>query len=295
MLLIDFSQVILSSIMINLKNEAKSSNPDGKSLIKHVFFSQLLSYKKMFKDSEVVLCCDDKNYWRRDYFPYYKGDRKEAREKSDLDWSFIFETIDELKQDIREYFPYKLIQVPKCEADDIIACVTKYHQENDLVQDGLFDNEPKPIVIISADGDYVQLQKYKNVKQWSPMQKKMVKPKVPLNEYIMEHIVKAGDDGIPNILSEDTAIVEHTRQKPVRREFLNKFIKDGINACENEEQRRNFVRNRTLVDFDYIPDNINKNIIDEYTSYNVKGSKNKIMTYLVKHKMKHLLENLGDF
>jgi hypothetical protein len=296
MLILDFSQIVLSSIMMNLKNEAKSSNPDGKGMIKHMFLNSLLSYKKMFKDSEVVIACDDKKYWRREYFPYYKGARKESREKSDLDWEFIFETVDELKADLRNNFPYKVIQVPKCEADDVIACLVRYHQENDLIQDGLFDSEPKPIVIISADGDFVQLQKYKNVKQWSPMQKKLVKSKVSLNEYIIDHVVR-GDagDGVPNILSPDECLVEHARQRPIRATFLNEFIKHGIDACEDEEQKRNFIRNRTLVDFDYIPDTIYNSIVEEYKQYEVKGSKTKMFNFFIKNKMKMLLDSVEQF
>jgi hypothetical protein len=250
----------------------------------------------MFKDSEVVIACDDKKYWRREYFPYYKGARKESREKSDLDWDFIFETVDELKADLRNNFPYKVIQVPKCEADDVIACLVRYHQENDLIQDGLFDSEPKPIVIISADGDFVQLQKYKNVKQWSPMQKKLVKSKVSLNEYIIDHVVR-GDagDGVPNILSPDECLVEHARQRPIRATFLNEFIKHGIDACEDEEQKRNFIRNRTLVDFDYIPDTIYNSIVEEYKQYEVKGSKTKMFNFFIKNKMKMLLDSVEQF
>lgn len=296
MIIIDYSQVILSAIIMNLKNEAKSSNPDGKGMIKHVFLSQLLSYKKMFKDKEIVIACDSSSYWRKDFFPHYKGQRKEAREKSDFDWDFIYATIGELREELKDNFPYKVIRTEKAEADDVIACLVKYLQTNELVQDGLFIDQPKSITIISADTDFNQLQKYKNVRQWSPMHKKFVKSSATLNEFMMEHIVK-GDSGdaIPNILSPDNSIVDHIRQKPVRVAMLEDFYKNGIDACKTEDEKRNFIRNRTLVDFDYIPEDINKNIIEQYTTYITTGGKNKIFNYLIKNNMRHLMESIQDF
>jgi hypothetical protein len=296
MIIMDFSQVILGSIMVNLKNEAKSDNPDGRNMIKHLFFSSLLSFKKKFKDKEMIIACDDRHYWRRDFFPHYKGHRKEGRDKSVHDWDFIFEVIEELKQDIRDNFPYKLIQVPGAEADDVIAVLCKYLQTNDLEKVGLFDDEPKPITIISADGDFVQLQKYKNVKQYSSMQKKMVVPKMSLQDFMIEHIVR-GDagDAIPNILSPDNAIVDHIRQTPIKQKLLDNFKISVIAGDIEGDMKRNYIRNKTLIDFDCIPDDIYNSVVKEYESYELKGNRTKILNYMMRNKMKHMMENLSDF
>jgi hypothetical protein len=300
MLIIDFSQVVIGSIVVHLKHEANSTNPDGKKLIKHLFLSQLLSYMKKFKDKEVLIACDSKNYWRRDFFPYYKGHRKEGREKSDLDWDFIQRELTAMKEDLIEYFPYKVIEVDGAEADDVIAVVTKHLQTNDLTTVGLFDNEPKPITIISADGDMVQLQKYKNVKQYNSIQKKMVTPKMSLDNFLIEHIVM-GDptDAIPNILSPDNSIVDHVRQKPIKKTYLS-YMQDNMRFLEfieglDKDTLRNYKRNRTLVDFDLIPDNIYNDIVNEYNNVKVNGNKNKIMNYMIKNQMKHLMDEIGSF
>ena len=296
MILVDFSQIILGSIITNLSNEAKSSNPAGKGMIKHMFFSTLLQYKKKFSDyGEIILCCDGKQYWRKDYFPHYKGKRKEQREKSPLDWDFIFATIDELKREIRENFRFKLIEVHSAEGDDVIAVLTKYFQTNELLSEGLFDDEPQPILLLSSDGDYVQLQKYKNVKQFSPMQRKFVVPKTSLKNYITEHIVKAGDDGIPNILSSDDCFMKGVRQTPIKKAYLDNFLIHGESACTTEMEKRNWKRNQTLIDFDYIPPELSSKIIDTYKTYEVKGTKTKVMNYFLANKMKVLFGELSHF
>lgn len=296
MLIVDYSQVVIGSIMVNLAKEAKSTDPGLRGMIKHLFLSSLLSYQKKFKDREVVIACDSKNYWRRDYFPYYKMNRKETRESSDLNWEMIFSTMDEMKTDLKENFRYKVIESPAAEADDVIACLVKYLQTHELIQDGVFCEEPKEITIISADTDFCQLQKYKNVKQYSQMQKKMVKPNTSLTEFINEHIVRGDSgDGIPNILSPDNCIVEHIRQSQVRKNVLERYLKVGIDACENEEQRRNYVRNQTLIDFDFIPQRIYDAIVKEYEEYIIKGNKNRILNFMMKNKMKLLIDSVGDF
>jgi hypothetical protein len=296
-ILVDFSQVILSSIIVNLRDQVKKPDENTKGLIKHMFFSILLSYKKQFKDyGEIVLACDGRKYWRKDYFPNYKGHRAKARDKDPMDWEYIFATIDELKTDIRENFKYKMIEIPAAEADDVIACIVKWLQENELVQEGLFDNEPQKIMIVSSDGDFVQLQKYSNVKQYSPMAKKQVKPKEPLKEYIMDHIVR-GDagDGVPNILSPDNSIVDSIRQKPITKKFFQEFLNRGFDACINDELKRNFKRNQTLVDFDYIPESVFKDVINSYTEYKISGNVNKILAYFIKNKMKLLMASATEY
>ena len=203
MILIDYSQVALSAIL-TFQRELKGTESEIKNLIRHVTLSTIKSYKKKYgKDyGQVVICCDGRKYWRREYFEYYKGMRKANREKSDLDWGLIFDTLSEMREDLSKYFPYKVLHIDRAEADDIIAVLTKYVQENELIQVGLVD-EAQKVLILSSDKDFKQLQLYPDVKQWSPMQKKYVTAsKKEINDYIIEHIVK-GDagDGVPIILS----------------------------------------------------------------------------------------------
>jgi hypothetical protein len=286
----------MSGIHVNLGLGARRDNPNAKGLIKHMILNSLLSYRQKYgkEYGELVLALDSRNYWRKDKFPFYKGNRKKDREKSGHDWEFIFEVINETKAELRENFPYKMIEIPAAEADDVIACITKYLQKNELTQQGLM-TEPQPILIISSDGDFVQLQKYRNVRQWAPQQKKFVKPSGTIPHFIIEHICTAGDDGIPNICSPDNSFVDGIRQKSFRKDRLPEFFAKGIDACKDDTERRNYQRNQMMIDFDFIPETIYNNIIAEYTSQKPVGNKMKIMNYFIKNKMKLLIEHAGSF
>lgn len=288
-ILIDFNQVCLASILSFQNDIKKGSEQEKKNLIRHVALSSIKSYKKKYgKDyGDVVIACDGRNYWRKDFFPNYKGMRKKHREESDLDWSFIFNTLSEIREDIKENFPWKVLHVDKCEADDIIAVMTESTQEF---------GQHEPVMIISSDKDFKQLQAYDNVKQFSPMLKKLVTiNKKELSAWIIEHVVKGDSgDGIPNILSPDNTLMDGIRQKPVTAKRLQEFIDNGFIACKSDEERRNWQRNINLVDFKHIPEYI-KNAITESAVEPPKGDKNAVMNYLIKNKCRLLLEDIEDF
>lgn len=296
MILVDYQQAAIAAVTVNIDTELSASE-QNKYLIKHLFFSMLLNYSRQFKKyGKIVICCDSrKGYWRKDYFPYYKGDRERAKEESAIDWKFVYSVLDELKEDLVENFRYPVIDVDKAEADDIIAVLCEWSQTNGLVSDGLFSDEPEDIVILSNDGDFYQLQKYKNVRQWAPRMKKFVTPKVPVSQYLIEHIVKAGDDGIPNILSPDNSIVDKIRQKSIYANYLANFVENGEAACKTDDERRNWKRNKTLIDFDCIPDWLRENIVKAYIEYEPRGSKTKVMSYFSKNRFRKLIESISEF
>jgi hypothetical protein len=297
LILIDYSQVALAAIL-TFQRELKGTESEVKNLIRHVTLSTIKSYKKKYgkEYGDVVICCDGRKYWRKEFFEYYKGMRKSNREKSDLDWGLIFDTLSEMRTDLATYFPYKVLHVDRAEADDIIAVMTKYVQDNELVQEGLVEESQK-VLILSSDKDFKQLQLYPNVKQWSPMQKKYITAtKQEIMDYKIEHIVK-GDagDGIPNILSKDDVFMIGERQKPMSAKRLQEFIATGWLACKNDDERRNWHRNQTLVDFYFIPDDVSKTIVDSYLNTKPTGDKMAIMNYLIEHKCRLLLDELEDF
>jgi hypothetical protein len=296
MILVDYSQVALSNIL-SFQRELKGTDSEVKNLIRHVTLSTLKSYKKKYgkEYGELVICCDGRKYWRREIFPHYKANRKKARDNSDLNWTLIFDTLTEMREDIAKHFPYKVIHIDRAEADDVIAVLAKHTQENELIQEGLIE-EPQKVLILSSDGDFIQLQKYKNVTQWSPMQKKQIKANAKeLHEKKITHIVKAGDDGIPNILSKDDVFVIGERQKPVSAKRLQEFLELGYDACKNDDERRNWHRNVKLIDFDHIPEDVSTEIIDTYVNNKPTGDKMSIMNYLIEKKCRLLLDELEDF
>ena len=289
MILLDYSQVCVAAILAFSHDLKKGNENEKKDLIRHVALNSIKSYKKKYgkEFGQMVIACDGRNYWRKEYFANYKGLRKKAREESDLDWKFIFETLNEIREDLKKYFAYKVIHVDRCEADDVIAVLTESTQEF-----GKFE----PVMIVSSDKDFKQLHAYDNVKQFSPMLKKqIVVNKKELKEWLTEHIVK-GDagDGIPNIMSKDDVFMLGERQKSVSSKRLEEFFKDGIDACRTDEERRNWQRNIRLVDFTYIPDDVKESIMQAF-EVPVQGNKNAIMNYLIKNRCRNLLNEVEEF
>ncbi len=298
MIILDYSQIALSNIL-PFQNDIKRQSPEEiKNLIRHTTLSTIKSYKKKYgkEYGEIVIACDGRNYWRKSIFPHYKAHRKANRDKSDLDWGFIFDTLGELRTDLINEFPYKVLLIDTAEADDIIAVLTEYTQEHLLVENGLFP-EPQKVLIVSSDKDFIQLQRNKNVRQWSPMQRKFVEgSQKDIQEYTIQHIVKGDSgDGIPNILSKDDVFVSGDRQKPFSAKRLPEFFEKGIEACKNDEEKRNYQRNQQLVNFDYIPEDLSKTIISSYENTKPNGDKNSVMNYLIKNQCRLLLDEIEDF
>lgn len=299
MIIVDYSQCAVAAVFA-FQRELKSGE-EPKNIIRHAILSTLKSYKKRYGSEygEIVIACDARNYWRKDVFPFYKCTRKEARDKSDLDWGMIFDIIAEIKADLIEHFPYKVISVDKAEGDDIVAVLTKWLQENQLTREGIIE-EPQPILIISSDKDFKQLQEFRNVRQWSPILKKFVSASFKeINEFRIEHIVK-GDigDAIPSILCPDDFYANrdiHGRAPPVSKKRLESFIENGIAECKTDQEVRNWHRNFQLVSFDAIPENISNAIIDAYINSKPNGDKMSVMNYLIKNKCRLLLNEIEEF
>ena len=298
MLILDYSQVAMSNIFM-FQNDLKKTNDNREeaiNIIRHTILTGIKFYKKKYgaKYGEVVLACDGKQVWRKDIFPYYKAGRKAVREKSELDWKLVFDTISQIRNDIAEHFPYKVVHMDHVEADDVIATLCKWTQTNGLIDHGLFE-ERQSVMIISSDGDFKQLHKYDNVSQYSPIQKKTVTCADPV-AYLAEHIAKAGDDGIPNVLSaDDTFVVEGARQNKMTKAKLERFITLGRDACEDDTQRRNWDRNNQLINLDMIPDAIQQKILDIYLGASPKGDKMSVYNYLMKHRCNLLLDEVEEF
>ena len=282
MVLVDMNQVTLSSLMVQIgQSKDLQVNPD---LVRHMVLNSIRTYRIKFVEDygELVLCYDSKHYWRKDVFPQYKSHRKKMRESSDFDWNTIFNTLNALKEELRENFPYKMLEVYGAEADDIIATICESQKEN--------------IMIVSGDKDFIQLQKYKNVKQWNPVQKKMLKDKNP-DLYLKEHIIK-GDrsDGIPNVLSDDNSFVDKIRQKPLTKKKIQSWVEhDFMDVAPNEEAKRNYHRNTTLVDLSKIPQDLKDKIKETYKTTPILGDRKNLINYFINNKLKELTNNLGDF
>lgn len=289
MIILDYSGIVMSAIHAFSADLKKGTQMEKEGLIRHVILSSIKAYKKKYgkKYGDIVIACDARTYWRRDFFGFYKAKRKAARDASDLDWDLIFKIKDEVEDALIKWFPYKVVKVDKAEADDVIAVLVKNTQEFGRYED---------VMIISSDGDFIQLQEYDNVEQYSPITRKMVKVnKKELREKVITHIVKGdGGDGVPNIMSKDNVFMIEERQKAVSKKRLEEFIAKGFDACQNDEERRNWHRNETLVNFKYIPEDIQTKIIEQFDNA-PKGDLNGVMNYLIKNRCRVLLNEVDEF
>ena len=269
---------------------SNASNVIDENMVRHMVLNSIRMYNMKFKDSygDIVICCDDKKYWRRDYFPYYKAGRKKDREASPFDWNLIFETLNKVRDEIKEYFPYKVIQVDKTEADDVIATLT--HKFGVPLK----NSTTEKILILSSDKDFMQLQKFANVEQYSPMGKKFLRTNTP-EAFLKEHIIR-GDrsDGIPNFMSSDDTFVVEARQKPVTEKKLNKWLEEEPESFCDEVMLRNYKRNELLIDLSKIPTEYQEKILDAYDNTPKRG-REKLLNYFIQNRMKQLMEHIQEF
>ena len=288
MILIDYNQIALGALMVTLKRGQELSD----DLVRHIVLNNIRYYRSRFSEkySDIVICCDNKQYWRRLYFEHYKANRKKDREASGHDWDAIFTVLNSIRDELREFFPYKVLDVTGAEADDIIATL-------------VFNNTKDKHIIISSDKDFIQLHTHK-VQQYSPLTKKMLKNKNP-KVYLQEHILKGDSgDGVPNILSSDDTFVTDKRQKPLRKVIIQEVL-DSMNdwapkdlfqlaKCNKDTWIRNWQRNETLIDLRKCPSTISADIQKDFREYKLPDRK-KLFNYFVDKKLTTLIESIGDF
>lgn len=295
MIIVDYSQTAISNFMAEIggRTDIEINVP----LLRHMIVNSIRGYKKKFGSEygELVIACDNMKYWRKEHFQYYKAGRKKARDDSGLDWKTIFEALNQIKMELHQYFPYKVLDVEGAEADDVIATLSEWTQSNDLNSGSLLFDEPQPVLIISGDHDFYQLQKFNNVKQYSPVLKKYIKSEESPERYIFEHILR-GDkgDGIPNVFSADDSIVNGVKQKSVMKKKVELWYKSPEEMPQDTEFKRNYDRNKILIDLECIPKEIKQRIINSYTDQPQKD-KSKLLDFFVQNKMKNMLEIIEEF
>ncbi len=278
MIIMDFNGIAIGSIFANGKLEEK--------MIRHMVFNTIRMYKTRFQKQygDVVIACDGANNWRKEAFPQYKAARRKNREKSDMNWEEAFRIMNGIRSDLAENFPYKMVHIDGCEADDVIAVLTEQTQEF---------GKNEPVMIISADKDFIQLQVHDNVAQYSPLTKKFIAEKNP-HLYRQEHIFK-GDtsDGVPNVLSGDNCFVEGLRQTPMSKKKIAALMEDP--KALGDEVYRNIKRNEKLIDLRYTPEDLKLSIINSFDSQDPWKNKAKVLPYMIGKQMNMLIESVEEF
>ncbi len=282
MIIFDYNQVAISSLMEQI---GSSKKPVEEALVRHMILNVIRTYVKKFKTTygpEVVIACDNRNYWRREIFPQYKASRKKSRDASGHDWNSIFECLHKIKEELKEHSPYKVVDVDTAEADDIIATLA--------IRQSIHEK----VMILSSDKDFAQLQRFDNVEQYSPILKKFIKEPLPTVQ--LKQMIIRGDkgDGIPNILSADDSIINGVRQKPITEaKIINWLNQAPEDFCEGE-MLRNYKRNEMMIDLTKVPETLQKSIIDTYESA-AGHTKQHFMNYMIANKLKNLIEVIDEF
>jgi len=280
MILIDLSQIMVASTMMSMGKEQSQVDID---MVRHMVLNSLRMYRSKYHKEygELVLCCDGRHSWRREHFPQYKAARKTNREADSRDWTQIFGCLDTIKSELKEFFPYKYLEIDEAEADDIIGILaSKAGSEK--------------VMIISGDKDFIQLQKYKTVKQYSPITKKLVTADNPYN-YLKEHILRGdSSDGVPNFLSSDNCIVDKIRQTPISKKKIELWIDQDPEDFCNEEQLRNYHRNMKLIDLQFTPLNIVEQINQQFNEI-PKGKRSNLLNFFIERKLNNLIQDIGEF
>ena len=279
MILIDYNAIAISNVVTQKLDI-------DENLVRHMILNSLRMYRSKYKDKfgELVICTDGKKNWRYDVFPNYKFKRKDARKESKMDWNELFRITNMVLEEIKENYPYKVVEHERCEADDIIAAICENTQEF---------GKHEPVLIVSSDKDFVPLQKYDNITQYSPMKKKFIKEEHPRKQMI--ELILKGDqaDGIPNVLSNDDVFVEGIRQTPLRKNIIEELTKDPLSM--GKEIYRNYQRNYKLINLSMTPDLVKEEIIYNYESQKPPTDKKMVFNHLVAKRCRMLLENVEDF
>ena len=283
MIIMDLSQVMISNLMIQLGNHTNADIEE--ELLRHMVLNSVRAYNVKFKHEfgEMIIACDAGNNWRRQIFPYYKANRRKNREKSEINWTSVFESLNKVRDELKDYFPYRVLRVDGAEADDIIGTLAQ-----------TYGNTNEKILILSGDKDFVQLQAYMNVQQFDPVQKKWRKTN-DVDKFMKEHIIR-GDagDGVPNFLSADDTFVVGARQKPISQKKLDQWLDADPKEFCDEKMLRGYLRNQQLVDLNFIPPDIKKEVLVQYEQQAGKG-RDKLFNYFIEHRLKLLLESVNEF
>ena len=278
MIIVDINQIMISNLMVTIHRDNLELSED---LIRHMVLNSLRGHNKKFRKQygDMVIACDSGNVWRRQAFPNYKAGRKANREKSEHDWTMIFDLLSKVKNEIKEFLPYKVIEVESVEADDIIAVLCRRTNEK--------------VLILSGDKDFIQLHNDR-IKQYNPVLNKFVGQGENPSIYIREHILK-GDrsDGIPNVLSDDNVFIEGRRQTPLTKKKIEAWVNEVVPTF-NDVQQKNYERNRQLIDLNCIPKELESNINREFDNVEV-ATRDKILGYFINKKLKTLIEVIDEF
>jgi len=124
----------------------------------YTFMTMLISVLKKVGVNpidKVLICCDGRFSWRKQYEETYKENRKTIRAKATfVDWKKEFNLMDGVLEKINSNTPFFVLKTDNFEADDWIAEATKFYKDLETI-------------IVSSDSDFLQLLVRDNVRIFS--------------------------------------------------------------------------------------------------------------------------------
>lgn len=309
MILFDFSQIIHNNLYSFKEQMIAEGLETTFGFLKHRTISMILSISNKYRDErEIVLCADDRNTWRKDVHPYYKGRRKLRRKTDSFPWDEFYEHLNKFEEELKENFPFNFIKINKAEGDDVIGSLVYYI------------NKTKPsekIIIVSNDKDFKQLHFSSMIKQYDPKEKVEINTLNPKNELMWLILNGDSNDDVLNVKTTDadTLVNPDKRQitmwkeEKVWQHICNNTVMDELLVdvkdsktkkikVSREQLLENFKRNQKLVDLSKVPVDIQKEIIYKYEENKERipeMSKMNLMQFFIKNRMVVLSDKINDF
>ncbi len=282
MILLDFSNLIYKAVY--------TTNVDTNSVedMRAVILSQIMRINNRLKDKygRMVICIEGRGNWRVNEFSWYKYSRRHSKKESLIDWGEIYGWCNQILDELREWFPYQVLQVDNTEADDLLGVLALNAKE-------------ERVCVASNDGDCKQLLAHPLVDLYNIDKDVFTKCPDPLI-WLQEAIIRGqGKDGVPNIYSpsDHFTLEVKPRQKAITQKFLSTALTQSPEVfCENEEVYRRYKENEKLIDLRKVPEDIKQNILDEFNKMNYnKDASKKIYKYFFKHDLTLFSKDISKF
>ena len=245
------------------------------------FVNQIMKLINTEKPDLMIAAFDSpQKTFRHERYSEYKATREKMPEEMIEQLPYLW--------NILESMDIPLLEEPGFEADDIIGTLCKNTQEFGQYED---------VMIVSADKDFLQLQRYKNVRQYSPLLKKEYREETPLVGLTEKILTGDAGDGVPNVLSHDNVFVEGERQRPLSRKKKDDMINQLNHAdsgYQHSEWYRNYQRNRKLIDLEYTPEELQSEILEQFNNQDKWAQRGAVLPYLINNRMKLMIESVEE-
>ena len=88
--------------------------------------------------------------------------------------------------------------------------------------------------------------------------------------------------------------MDDKRQNRLTKKTIDKIVNE-LSTIETSKYARNWERNQMLIDFNKIPDDVERSILDEWNTPMVVADRSKILSYMITKRLKNLIENIEEF